>query len=151
VSAARGWDDMADVIDPANIDALIQYVETSSYTGPSGTIAYYPVPDINLGGGVYGLSEAQVRALYPSLATYNQTNWLCAAAGGPHIAHDIVYGPGYQTGIGSQWQDGHKVGVWPIDRGDAYDAALTDQYGCWNFAYNGTVDVMIPMEGFLAS
>ena len=30
VSAAHGWDDIADVVDPDNIDTLIQYLETSS-------------------------------------------------------------------------------------------------------------------------
>lgn len=151
VSAAHNWGDIADVVAPDNIDVLIQYLETSSYTGTAGKTAYYPMPAIDLGGGVYALSEAQVRALYPSLATYNQTNWLCAASGGPHIAHDLVYGPGYQTGIGSQWQNGHKVGVWPMNLGRDYDATLTDQYGCWNFEYPGTVDVVIPIEEFLAS
>jgi len=149
VSAAHGWDDIADVVDPANIDALIQYFETSPYTATSGKIAYYPMPELDLGGGVYALSETQVRTLYPSSATYDQADWLCAASGGPHIAHDLVYGPGYATGIGSQWQDGKKVGVWPIDLGDDYDAALTDQYGCWNFEYPGTADVVIPIERFL--
>ena len=152
VSAARGWDDIADVVDPDNVDALIQYVETSSYTGTAGKIVYYPMPAIEITPGeLYALSEAQVRTLYPSLATYDQTNWLCAASDGPHIAHDIVYGPGYATGIGCQWQDGHKAGVWPMDFGDSLDAAWTDQYGCWNFEYPGTVDVVIPIEGFLAS
>jgi branched-chain amino acid transport system substrate-binding protein len=105
--------------------------------------------------GLYALSEAQVSELYDLGSygkTYDQNQWLCGYVSGaqqPHIAHDIVYGPGYQTGIGSQWQDGHKVGVWPIDLGDASDAALTDQYGCWNFEYPGTVDVVIPIEGFL--
>jgi len=151
VSAAHGWDDIADVVDPGNIDFLIQYLETSSYTGTSGRIAYYPMPAIDLGNGVYALSETQVRTLYPSLETYNQADWLCMTSGGPHIAHDIVYGPGYATGFGSQWQDGHKVGIWPIDLGDDYAAALTDRYGCWNFEYPGTADVVIPIEGFLAS
>jgi branched-chain amino acid transport system substrate-binding protein len=132
-------------------DDIIQYLETHPYMGVDGLYAYYPMPAIDLGDGVYALSEAQVRALYPSLATYNQTNWMCAASAAPHIAHDLVYGPAYVTGIGSQWQDGHKVCVWPMDFGDASDAALTDQYGCWNFEYQGTVDVMIPIEGFLAS
>jgi len=27
--------------------------------------------------------------------------------------HDITWGPGYVTGIGTQWQDGKLVGVWP--------------------------------------
>jgi branched-chain amino acid transport system substrate-binding protein len=152
VSAANGWNKIANVVKPDNIDALIQYLETQPYTGTASTIAYYPMPEVRSTG--YKLSEAQVRALYPSLATYDISQWLVDTAGamaGPHIAHDIVYGPGYTTGIGSQWQDGKKMGVWPIDLGDAYDAAMTDQYGCWNFEYPGTVDVMIPIEGFLAS
>jgi branched-chain amino acid transport system substrate-binding protein len=138
--------------DSLDADDIIPYLETHPYTtGAGGPYAYYPMPAIDLGDGVYALSEAQVRALHPGLPTYNQAGWLCAASGGPHIAHDLVYGPGYATGIGSQWQGGHKVGIWPIDLGDAYDAALTDQYGCWNFEYPGTVDVVIPIEGFLAS
>jgi branched-chain amino acid transport system substrate-binding protein len=155
VSAAHGWNDIADVVDPANIDALIQYLETSSRVGTDYRTAYYPMPAIDLGGGLYALSEAQVRVLYPTLGTYNQADWLCAASGGPHIAHDLVYGPGYTTGIGSQWQDGHKVGVWPmqltVPSKEYWDAALTDHHGCWNFEYPGGVDVVIPIEGFLAS
>jgi branched-chain amino acid transport system substrate-binding protein len=27
--------------------------------------------------------------------------------------HDLTWGPGYETGIGAQWQNGKKVGVWP--------------------------------------
>jgi len=134
-------------------DDIIFYLETHSYTGAAGKTAYYPMPGINLGGGEYALSEAQVQALYDLDSygkTYVQSQWQVAASGGPHIAHDVVYGPGYQTGIGSQWQDGHKVGVWPMDLGDEYDEAFTDQYGCWNFEYPGTVDVVIPIEGFLA-
>jgi len=151
VSVAHGWRNIAEVIDPANIDALIQYLETSSYTSAAGTSVYYPIPEVDLGNGAYALSEEQVRTLYRGLGTYSQGDWLCRASAGPHIAHDIVYGHGYATGIGSQWQDGHKVGVWPIDLGDDYDAPLTNQYGCWNFEYPGTADVVIPMEGFLAS
>jgi branched-chain amino acid transport system substrate-binding protein len=148
VSVAHGWNSITDVIDPDNIDALIQYLETSSYTGAAGKNAYYPMPAINLTAtspGLYALSDGK---------TYDQNQWLCGYVSGvqrPHIAHDLVYGPGYYTGIGCQWQDGHKVGVWPMDLGDDYDAAMTDQYGCWNFEYPGTVDVMIPIEGFLAS
>jgi branched-chain amino acid transport system substrate-binding protein len=152
VSVAQAWDGIADVVDPDNIDALIQYLEAYSHTGTSVMIAYYPMPEVDLGDGVYALSEEQVRVLYPSLEICDQNDWKCASptGAGPHIAHDIVYGPSYQTGIGSQWQDGHKVGVWPMDFGRDSDAAWTDRYGCWNFEYPGTVDVMIPIEGFLA-
>jgi branched-chain amino acid transport system substrate-binding protein len=144
-----------DATDSLDSDDLVAWLEnpanamTDSVSTPK--VMYYPMPEIDLGGGIYALSEPQVRALYPNLATYNQINWLCAASGGPHIAHDIVYGPGYVTGIGSQWQDGHKVGVWPMDLGDASDVVLTNQYGCWNFEYPGTVDLVIPIEGFLTS
>jgi branched-chain amino acid transport system substrate-binding protein len=162
VSTVNGWDDIAEVIAPAHIDALIQYLETSSYTGTAGKTAYYPMPEVDLGGGVYALSEVQVRTLYDLDSygkTYVQNDWRVYSASIPvspinaaaHIAHDIVYGPSYTTGVGSQWQDGKKVGVWPVDLGDEYDEALTDQYGCWNFEYLGTVDVVIPIEGFLAS
>ena len=161
VSAAHGCDDIADVVDPGNIDAFIQYLETSSYTGTAWTTAYYPMPAITLSAtspGLDALSEAQVSKLYDLASygqTYDQNQWLCGYVSGvqqPHIAHDLVYGPGYVTSIiGSQWQNGHKVGVWPMDLGDDYDAALTDQYGCWNFEYPGTADVVIPIEGFLAS
>jgi len=27
--------------------------------------------------------------------------------------HDLVYGPGYVTGLGLEWVDGKQVGVWP--------------------------------------
>jgi branched-chain amino acid transport system substrate-binding protein len=164
VSAAHGWDNIADVVDPANIDALIQYLETSFYTGAAGTIAYYPMPAVTLNAtppGLSALSEAQVLSLYDLASydkTYVQSVWRCGYVTTtqypdpePHIAHDIIYGPGYQTGIGSQWQDGHKVGIWPLDLGDEYDAGWTDQYGNWNFEYPGTVDVVIPIEGFLGS
>jgi branched-chain amino acid transport system substrate-binding protein len=139
--------------DSLDADDIILYLETHSYTGAAGTTAYYPMPAIDLGGGVYALSEAQVRALYDLDSygkTYIQSQWQVAFSGGPHIVHDIVYGPGYMTGIGSQWQDGHKVGVWPMDLGDEYDTALTDQYGNWNFQYPGTKPLLIPIDGFLA-
>jgi branched-chain amino acid transport system substrate-binding protein len=33
-------------------------------------------------------------------------------AQGKHL-HDLTFGPGYLTGIATQWQDGKMVGVWP--------------------------------------
>ena len=160
VSAANSWNKIADLIAPTHIDTLIQYIETNKWAaGVSYPVAYYPTPALNMGDGKYGLSEAQVRALYPGLGTYSETGWMAYldfilgqdlnSVG--HLPHDVVYGPGYVTAIGSQWQDGCKVGVWPMDLGDEYDEALTDQYGCWNFEYPGTKPLLIPIEGFLAS
>jgi branched-chain amino acid transport system substrate-binding protein len=144
--------------DSLDADDIIPYLETHSYTGVGGPYAYYPMPTIEITARqLYALSEVQVAEWYDLAShnkTYDQNEWMCGYAFGvqyPHFAHDLVYGPGYATGIGSQWQDGMKVGVWPMDFGNDYDAALTDQYGCWNLEYPGTVDVLIPIEGFLAS
>jgi len=65
VSATDGWSSIADVIAHANIDRLIQYVETSTRLGAGSNTAYYPMPDIDLGGGVYALSLDQVLGIYP--------------------------------------------------------------------------------------
>jgi branched-chain amino acid transport system substrate-binding protein len=150
VSAANGWKTIAKVVDPANIDVLIQYIETHPYTGTVGTTAYFPMPAIDLGAGTWALSEAQVRALYPDLGTYVQSQWQVASSAtlGPCYAHDYAYGPGLQTGCGTQWQDGKKVGVWPIE---VAGADLTDQYGDWNFQYAGTKPAVISIDKFLAS
>lgn len=160
VSAANDWNKIADVIAPGHIDALIRYIETKKWTeGVSYPTAYYPMPGVEMGGGKWALAEPQVRALYPGLGMYSKTNWMAYpdfvlgqdlnSVG--HLPHDLVYGPGYATAIGAQWQDGRKVGVWPMDLGRDYDAALTDQYGCWNFQYPGTKPLLIPIQGFLKS
>jgi len=146
-----------DSLDP---DDIIPYLETHSYTGVGAKTAYYPMPDITIEDGqLYALSEAQVAELYDLASygkTYNQDDWLCGFVSGvqkPHIAHDTVYGPGYQTGAGSQWQtvegEGVKVGIWPLNLGPAYDAALTDQWGNWNFAYPGTTKYILTIGGML--
>ena len=113
----------------------------TSYLYPpwDGTTTYYGDPALN---------KVQKEAIYGSSWAYHTYEWLMP----PHTSHDLVYGPGYATGIGAQWQwDAEagrwkKVGVWPMDFGDEYDEALTDQYGCWNFAYNGTVPLMVPQN-----
>jgi branched-chain amino acid transport system substrate-binding protein len=133
-------------------DDIIQWLEdpADGQVATTGLIAYYPRPETTATGKP-ALSEAQVRSLY-DLDSYNYTytydakDWTMPA----HTTHDLVYGPGFLTGIGAQWQwdaatgTWKKVGVWPMDFGDEYDEALTDQYGCWNFAYNGTRPLVIP-------
>jgi hypothetical protein len=149
--------------DPAN--AMLDSVA-------SPKVMYYPMPAITINSTVYALSESQVYALYPGLNSswirtiltppyyqitsgYNMTDWLVGASSMPHIAHDLVYGPGYVTGIGSQWQEvsgsGVKVGVWPKNVGPTVPTfKLTDQYGNWNFQYTGTFGLYIPITGFLS-
>jgi branched-chain amino acid transport system substrate-binding protein len=145
---------------------------TAYYQMPADTVC----ADCGYGGTpIFALNETQVKVFYPNIddtwirfdltppyfhptAGYTQSDWMCGytdLGGGlvlqqPHIAHDTVYGPGYQTGIGSQWQDGHKVGVWPINFGPSLDLQLTDQYGMWNFSYPGSVAPVIDVTGFLA-
>jgi len=138
---------------------LIPWLEDNAFTGGTGAVktAYFPMPDVTITEGqLYALSEDQVRALYPDLGTYSEAAWQCGyLSGSPkgHIAHDTAYGPGYQTGIGAQWQEvdgeGVKVGIWPKNLGPAYDAALTDQWGNWNFQYPGTEKLILPVGNML--
>jgi len=147
-----------DSLDP---DVLIPWLEDldNAYTEGVGTptTAYYPMPAVNITAGeLYALDQSQKEELYGTSWAYVQSEWMCGFASGvqqPHIAHDTVYGPGYQTGTGTQWQEvtgaGVKVGIWPIYLGPAYDVPLTDQYGNWNFQYDGTVAPYIDITGFL--
>jgi len=138
----------------ARADDIIQWLEdpANAQVTTAGLTAYYPRPETTAAGKP-ALTEAQVRSLY-DLDSYNYTymydakDWTMPA----HTTHDLVYGPGLLTGVGAQWQwddeagQWKKVGVWPTDFGDEYDEALTDQYGCWNFEYPGTVDLVIPQN-----
>jgi ABC-type branched-subunit amino acid transport system substrate-binding protein len=138
----------------ARADDIIKWLENpaNAQVTTTGNTTYYPRPGTTAAGKP-ALTEAQVRALY-DLDSYNYTytydtkDWTMPA----HTTHDLVYGPGRLTGIGAQWQwdatagQWEKVGVWPMDFGDEYDEALTDQYGCWNFAYNGTKPLVIPQN-----
>ncbi|MCL0064776.1 ABC transporter substrate-binding protein [Dehalococcoidia bacterium] len=55
----------------------------------------------------------------------------------PH-PHDVIWGPGYVTGLGTQWRDGGLVVVWPDGR-----AVLGDRV--WEgVRYAGTVDYELP-------
>jgi branched-chain amino acid transport system substrate-binding protein len=140
--------------DSLDSDVIIPWLEDSEITGVGATTAYYPMPAIEITPDeLYALNETQVTDLY-DLASYGksyaQADWQVGWAGGiqqPHIAHDTVYGPGYQTGIASQWQvfgvEGHKVGVWPMDLGDV--PSMVDQYGDWSFQYDGTMPLYLPI------
>jgi len=147
--------------DPA---VLIPWLEDpdNAYTDgiSSPKVGYYAMPAVTVTAGqLWALSAAQVADWY-DLASYNKTYseaaWECGFLSGvqqPHIAHDIVYGPGLVTGIGSQWQkvsgEGTKVGIWPLNLGPSYNAALTDQYGNWNFAYPGTKKYILTIGDML--
>jgi branched-chain amino acid transport system substrate-binding protein len=126
----------------------------------SEKVGTFPIPEISTNSTAFYLSEDQV-ATYYDLASYGKTyvqaQWGCGYLGGsqlPNIAHDLLYGPGYATGIGSQWQRadggtgaGQKVGIWPMDLG--VNPALVDQYGNWSFAYPGTTPYILTIGGML--
>ena len=151
---AVAWYDAEDGVAYAWADDIIQWMEdpANAQVTTTGLTTYYPRPGTTAAGKP-ALTEAQVRSLY-DLDSYNYTytydakDWTMPA----HTTHDLAYGPGLLTGVGVQWQwddeagQWKKVGVWPIDFGDDYDEALTDQYGCWNFEYSGTVDLVIPQN-----
>jgi ABC-type branched-subunit amino acid transport system substrate-binding protein len=153
IQAAASYD-AANGTASARADDIIHWLENpaNAQVTTTGLAAYYPLPD-TAAAGRPALSEAEVRSLY-GLDSYNYTyvydarDWTIP----PHTAHDLTYGPGLLTGIGAQWQwdvttrTWKKVGVWPMDLGSEYDEALTDQYGCWNFAYNGTRPLVIPQN-----
>jgi len=151
---AVAWYDAEDGAAYAWADDIVQWMEdpANAQVTTTGLTAYYPRPETTAAGKP-ALTEAQVRSLY-DLDSYNYTytydakDWTMPA----HTTHDLAYGPGLLTGVGAQWQwddeagQWKKVGVWPMDFGDEYDEALTDQYGCWNFAYNGTKPLVIPQN-----
>jgi branched-chain amino acid transport system substrate-binding protein len=58
--------------------------------------------------------------------------------------HDVNYGPGANTGIANQWQDGELLGVWPnADYADASVAAGYDP-GWATVDYPGTAKWKVP-------
>jgi len=59
----------------------------------------------------------------------------------PKFPHDIVYGPDYITGVGTQWLDGQAICVWPKK-----EYGTVDDYGDWRFEYPGTVPFVIAPE-----
>jgi hypothetical protein len=151
---AVAWYDAVNGTAYAEAGDIIEWLEdpANAQVTTTGLTTYYPGPGTTAAGKP-ALTEAQVDLLYDLGShnytyTYDAKDWTMP----PHTTHDLVYGPGLLTGIGAQWQwDAtagiwKKVGVWPMDFGDEYDEALTDQYGCWNFAYNGTRPLVIPQN-----
>jgi ABC-type branched-subunit amino acid transport system substrate-binding protein len=133
----------------ARADDIIKWLEApaNAQVTTTGSTTYYPRPGTTAAGKP-ALTNAQVRSLY-DIDSYNYTydakDWTMP----PDTTHDLVYGPGYWTGIGAQWQwdamagQWQKVGVWPCV---LPGANLTDQYGNWNFAYDGTKALIIPQN-----
>jgi branched-chain amino acid transport system substrate-binding protein len=46
--------------------------------------------------------------------------------------HDVTWGPGFVTAVGTQWQDGKNVCVWPLDwEGVTYEGAVPYKLPDW--------------------
>jgi hypothetical protein len=145
---------------------------------------------------VMALDASQAYALYPHLVElYNAlgegpytdyadmaANWMgdslyadWTSNPGGIVPNDLIYGPGYTTGLVTQWQDdagtGRKVSVWPsvppgygsfanVPAHDIYlanstvfnglvVAGLIDQYGNWIIDYPGTEPIQIDSSIFV--
>jgi len=94
-----------------DIDAIIAWFENpaNAQTITSGKAQYYPKWDgktvgwwTSAGKYLYALNSDQYNALYSTLgySVPYGTNFTMP----PYTTHDLVYGPGYVTGIAFQWQ-----------------------------------------------
>jgi branched-chain amino acid transport system substrate-binding protein len=97
----------------AFMDAYVaRFGETPTYTaGTYDAIVYALVPTIEEAGTLNPdklVSVLEDRVYKTTNATIKYTK---DADGKP--LHDITWGPGYATGIATQWQNGKMVGVWP--------------------------------------
>jgi hypothetical protein len=54
------------------------------------------------------LNASQVAAIYGGLAVAGHNKTMP-----PYTTNDLIYGPGYATGLGVQWVNGTQVGVYP--------------------------------------
>lgn len=99
---------------------IIDWLEDPAHkrTTTSGNATYYPCWDNSTQGDWQGDTWP---ALNTSVRDYfyltNGYNDACNFTMPPYTTHDLVYGPGWETGIGVQWQNdggvGKQVGVWP--------------------------------------
>jgi branched-chain amino acid transport system substrate-binding protein len=95
------------------VDGYVKrFGETPTYTaGTYDAILMALTPSIEQAGTldadkIVSILEERVYKSTTSTIKYMKT------AEGKHL-HDITFGPGFSTGIATQWQDGKLVGVWP--------------------------------------
>jgi branched-chain amino acid transport system substrate-binding protein len=95
------------------VDAYIKkFGETPTYTADTyAAIVYGLTPSIEQAGTldadkIVSILEERVYKVPSGVVKYMKT-----PEGKP--LHDLTFGPGYLTGLATQWQDGKLVGVWP--------------------------------------
>jgi branched-chain amino acid transport system substrate-binding protein len=193
-----------DAADSLADNALVTQMRSGRFYTTAGApnAGYYPMPEITLvagnitpGSGVFALNASQAFALYPHLVEYYNAlghsyadyaamaaNWVSdnhtldwTSNPGGLVPNDLVYGPGYTTGLVTQWQNttgvGKKVGVWPnvptgygslanlpahtiyLANSTTFNglvaAGVIDQYGNWIINYPGTQPIQLDTSIFV--
>jgi branched-chain amino acid transport system substrate-binding protein len=118
------------------VDAYIKrFGETPTYTADTyAAIVYGLTPSIEQAGTldsdkIVSILENRVYKVPSGIVKYMKT-----PEGKP--LHDLTFGPGYLTGLATQWQDGKLVGVWP------YKWKMTPE--STEVTYKGIVPIKIP-------
>jgi branched-chain amino acid transport system substrate-binding protein len=163
-----GLKEAIEATDSLDKDVVCEYLESHSRVDPAGFVKYYPEWDkvthyatlkrCAFPVDLPALNASQVDVLY------NATGYKTPVTGfnftmDPFTSHDLVYGPGYLTGICVQWVGGSQVGVWP---NSGYDNILSPAYAAYGPAqtslmrklcglnwsnsleYTGTSNLVIP-------
>jgi branched-chain amino acid transport system substrate-binding protein len=96
------------------VDTYIKrFGEVPTYTADTyAAIVYSLVPAIEMAGTLNADKIVEVMEnRKPYKVPAGRIAYMKDAEGRP--LHDLVWGPGYLTSLGTQWQDGKLVGVWP--------------------------------------
>ena len=89
-----------------------RFGETPTYTAATySVIKYSIVPVIEMTGTLDADRLVKVMETREYLDAAGKTAYMKDDQG-RHL-HDLKWGPGYQTSLGVQWQDGEQQGVWP--------------------------------------
>ncbi|MBN1847193.1 MAG: ABC transporter substrate-binding protein [Deltaproteobacteria bacterium] len=120
----------------AFVDAYVKrFGETPTYTaGTYDAILFALAPSIEEAGT---LNSDKIVSILENRVFKNTTSTIkyVKDSEGRHL-HDIQFGPGYSTGLATQWQDGKLKGVWPYK----WVAAQ----GAPEVTYKGIVPIKIP-------
>ena len=118
------------------VDAYMKrFGETPTYTtGTYSAIVYTLVPAIEKTGTLNADKIVAFLENYEHKTPAGLIKYSKDANGNP--LHDITWGPGYSTGMTTQWQEGKMVGVWPYKWKPTPDAPKV--------SYKGMVPFKIP-------
>jgi branched-chain amino acid transport system substrate-binding protein len=112
-----------------------RFGETPGYTADTYAAIYYALaPTIEQAGTLDPDKLVSVLEERVYLTAGGTVKYMRDGEGKP--LHDLTWGPGYTTGIGTQWRDGKLVGVWP------YKWKLTPDAP--ELTYKGIVPYKIP-------